>query len=181
MIGVMILIVGLGNNDKKFDNTRHNIGFFVVKKFIQEEKLNDLALNKKLDALISINNDLILALPQCFMNESGKIIKKLVQYFKIDLDSLLIIHDDTDLQLGKFKIQKNRGSAGHKGVESLINYLKSRSFWRLRIGVRSPHLKDKKAIDLVLKKFTAEEKKMILDLWPAIHQNIKNFINQKQK
>jgi len=177
----MILIVGLGNNDKKFNNTRHNIGFFVVKKFIKEESLNNLSLNKKLNALISVNNDLILAMPQCFMNESGVIIKKLIQYFKIKVDSILIIHDDTDLQLGKFKIQKNRGSAGHKGVESIINYLKSKDFWRLRIGVRPLNFNNRKAIDLVLQKFTLEEKKTLLQIWPEIYRNIKYWINKNKK
>lgn len=85
------------------------------------------------------------------MNESGEIVKKLVDYFKISLDNLLVIHDDTDIRLGEFKIQKNRGAAGHKGLESIINCLKSKDFWRLRIGVRSPKVIHQKAEEIVLK------------------------------
>lgn len=135
----MILIVGLGNPGRKYEKTRHNIGF---------QAINYLkSLNLK---------GVILAKPKTFMNLSGKAVKSLIAKYKIsptrakrsakekDLSSSLanlwVIHDDIDLPLGKFKIQKNRGSAGHKGVQSIINELGTKDFWRVRIGICPPSL-----------------------------------------
>jgi len=179
----MILIVGLSNKGKEFDNTRHNIGKEFIFSFIEKQQFNSLSENKKLNALISQNNNIILAVPQCFMNESGKIVKKLIDYFSVPLDNVLIVHDDTDILLGNFKLQKNRGTAGHKGIESIINYLHSKNFWRLRIGVRNNFnketTKNEKAKDLVLKKFNKTEKEKILEVFPKAFDTLNLWIKKE--
>ncbi len=182
----MILIIGLGNKDKEFDNTKHNIGKEFISFFREKQQYNSFSLNKKLDALISQNSNIILAIPQCYMNESGRIVKKIIDYFDISLDDLLIVHDDTDIILGSFKLQKNRNAAGHKGIESIINYLHSKNFWRLRIGVRNKiepdkKLKREKAKDLVLEKFSKEEKEKLLEIFPKIVDTLNLWIEKTEK
>jgi len=180
----MILIIGLDNKGKEFIDTPHNIGEKIVSSFIENKQFNSLKENKKLNALISQNNGIILAIPQCFMNESGRIVKKIIDYFDISLDDLLIVHDDTDIILGSFKLQKNRNAAGHKGIESIINYLHSKNFWRLRIGVRNKiepdkKLKREKAKDLVLEKFSKEEKEKLLEIFPKIFETLNLWIEKQ--
>lgn len=135
----MFLIVGLGNPGIKYQKTWHNIGFRAVDE-------------------IPKRNNLVMAKPQSFMNNSGKTVKVLIKHYKLNPENLIIIHDDIDLPLGKFKIQKNRGSAGHKGVQSIIKELGTKNFWRIRIGICPQKGKPKNIEKFVLKKITKEEK-----------------------
>lgn len=171
----MLLIVGLGNKEKRFQLTRHNVGSDIIKKFIKKSFDDSLKLDKKLNCWFYQNNHTIYIIPYCFMNESGEIIKKIVTKFNVSLNDILIVHDDTDLIIGKFKLQKNRGSAGHKGIESIIKAFSSKNFWRLRIGVRPNNLKSK-ALNLVLEKFSKEEQKILSDNWKKIENIIKNWV-----
>ena len=138
----MFLIIGLGNPGKKYEKTRHNIGFYVVDE-------------------IPKRNNLVMAKPQAFMNNSGKAVKVLIKHYRLNPENLIIIHDDIDLQLGKFKIQKNRGSAGHKGVQSIIKELGTKNFWRIRIGICPQKGKPKNVEKFVLKKFTKKEEGIV--------------------
>ncbi|MFH1894342.1 MAG: aminoacyl-tRNA hydrolase, partial [Patescibacteria group bacterium] len=140
----MFLIVGLGNPGKKYENTRHNIGVRVI------ENLAPLSLA-----------NVILAKPTTFMNNSGKAVRSLVASYKLPVTSLLVIHDDIDLPLGKIKIVKNRGAAGHKGVESIIENLRTKDFIRLRMGIQPKTGKPERAESFVLKKFTKSEEKIL--------------------
>lgn len=164
------IICGLGNPGEKFKNTRHNVGFMVIDEFAGKNNFPEFKLNKKFNSLISENilneEKIILAKPQTFMNESGKSVKKLAE--ARPLRNLVVVHDDLDLPLGKIKISAGRGSAGHKGVESIIKEIGTKNFVRLRIGIqpkqyhRPVHGTDK----FVLQKFGKEEertKKMILE------------------
>lgn len=138
------LIIGLGNPGKEYDGTRHNAGFLFI------DTLEDSLKNKKV----------ILAKSQSFMNESGKSIVSLVKYHKVKPENTLIIHDDIDIAWGKFKFSFGRSSAGHKGVESIIKELKTKNFWRLRIGIQpSSAKKHVRADKIILKKFTSNELK----------------------
>lgn len=137
----MFLIIGLGNPGKKYEKTWHNVGSLVI------DELESLGLP-----------DVILAKPGTFMNESGKAVKKLVQNSKLKTNGLIVIHDDIDIPLGEVKIVKNRGAAGHKGVESIIESLGTKDFIRIRLGVCPPAGKPKNAEDFVLKNFGREEK-----------------------
>lgn len=135
----MKLIIGLGNPGEKYEKTRHNAGFLAVDKVVSSVKYQVLNTSLKFNAEIShgvINNEkIILAKPQTFMNNSGQAIQTILDYYKISLEDIIVIHDDLDIAIGKYKISKNRGSAGHKGVQSIIDYLGTKDFMRIRIGI----------------------------------------------
>jgi PTH1 family peptidyl-tRNA hydrolase len=172
----MIIIIGLGNPGEKFKDTRHNIGFEVLDKIKEENDFPDFAFSKKFNAQISegiLNQEkTILAKPQTFMNSSGKSAKALTQYYK--KAKLIIVHDDIDILLGKVKFSKDSGSAGHKGVESVINNLGTKDFMRLRIGIVPIKGKPKETEKFVLKKFTKKEKEIIKE---AVNKTVQE-INQ---
>ncbi len=140
----MKLMVGLGNPGKKYENTRHNAGYRAAELLEKSKK-----------------RDLIAAKTGSFMNVSGKPVKKLAERLKIKADDLVVAHDDIDLPLGQFKIQKGRGPAGHKGVQSVIDKLGTRDFWRLRIGIRPQRGKPKNVESFVLKKFSKSEEESV--------------------
>lgn len=96
-----------------------------------------------------------------FMNESGLAIKQAAEHFNVEPKKILVIHDDSDLYVGKFKLSFNRGSAGHKGAESVIKSLGTKAFWRLRIGIRPRAAQRKKAGDFVLKKINSAQRKIL--------------------
>lgn len=154
----MILIVGLGNPGKKYQRTRHNVGFRMI---------DELAKKKA--------KDFIIAKPQTFMNNSGKAVKATVSYYKIKADDLWVIHDDIDLPIGTFKISKNRGSAGHKGVQSIINELKTKDFNRIRIGIQPKTGKPKQVDKFVLQNFTKNEEKIIKEVVEETIQSIQHI------
>ena len=113
------IIVGLGNPDKKYENTYHNAGHLFI---------DFLTKNSKPKAKSSKTN--------VYMNESGKFISKVAKKSGIKPESIMIVHDDSDILIGDYKISFDRSSAGHKGIESIINALGTQKFWRLRIGIR---------------------------------------------
>jgi peptidyl-tRNA hydrolase, PTH1 family len=157
----MRIIIGLGNPGKKYDNTPHNAGFEAIDQFAKENNFPEFRPSKKFNALISEKDNVLLAKPQTFMNDSGKSVSAIANFYKTK--NLTVIHDDIDLPLGETKISQNRGSAGHKGVESIIRELGTKDFTRIRIGVSQEKKPD------VLKKFDKENKKIIKE---AIKQAI---------
>ena len=161
----MVLIVGLGNPGIKYKRTRHNIGFRVLDKFQKENDFPDFKFSKKFNASISEKNTgkekIILAKPKTFMNNSGQPAKKLTTYYSLPFINLIIVHDDIDLPLGKIRISKKRGSAGHKGVESIIKELGTKNFVRLRVGIKNQELRIKNMEKFVLKNFTKEGEKIL--------------------
>ena len=108
------------------------------------------------------------------MNESGRFVKRLVERYKIPLDDLLIIHDDLDVSLGEFKLQKGRGTAGHKGVESVISALGDNNFWRLRIGIDRPP-EGTEPEDYVLSKFSPEELEKIAKIIADVRSTLQKI------
>ena len=114
----MNIIIGLGNPGEQYKNTRHNVGFMAIDKFAEIDNFPEFKLQKKLNSLVSEKENVLLVKPQTFMNESGKAVKEIFK--NREIKNLIIIHDDIDLPVGKIKIIKERGSAGHKGVESII-------------------------------------------------------------
>ncbi len=153
----MIIIVGLGNPGEKFEKTRHNVGFDTVSLFAKKHSLGDFELEKKFDAEILKSKKIFLAKPQTFMNESGKAVKKIMAINRGA--NLVVIHDDLDLPVGKHKVVKNRGSAGHKGVESIIKSVGNKNLVRFRIGIQ-PLKKKTMPETFVVGKFTEEEQKL---------------------
>lgn len=164
----MILIIGLGNPGDKFEGTRHNIGFRIVEEFARENNFSEFEFSKKFNALISEKNlnkkRMVISKPQTFMNESGKSVKSLISFYKINKEKIIVIHDDIDLPLGTIRIAKNRGAAGHRGINSIIKEIGTKNFIRFRIGIRNENYKPKGAKDLVLKRFTKEEEKNIREV-----------------
>ncbi|OGZ24239.1 MAG: hypothetical protein A2896_00105 [Candidatus Nealsonbacteria bacterium RIFCSPLOWO2_01_FULL_43_32] len=157
----MLLIVGLGNPGKKYEKTRHNVGSRVVGEL--------KSLNLK---------DIILVQPTTFMNESGRAVKKITKNYKLKTENLIVVHDDIDLPLGEFKIQKNRGSAGHKGVQSIIDSLGTKDFTRIRIGIKPEqyYRPFRSTEKFVLEKFTKDEEEILKEVIPKVIEEINNFI-----
>ncbi len=181
VLKIMRIIIGLGNPGEKYKLTRHNVGFMVVDALAAQHNLN-WQFNKKLNATICKDNNALLAKPQTFMNNSGQTVQAVLSYYKLlpkklglwqkkdcDLsETLIIIHDDIDIALGKYKISIDSRSAGHKGIESIINHLKTKKFQRLRIGIRTEISNKIPAEKFVLQKFSGEELKIINNLIPEI-------------
>jgi PTH1 family peptidyl-tRNA hydrolase len=170
----MQLIVALGNPGEKYQLTRHNAGFMAV-----DALANNFGegwqLNKKFNAEIIKRTDAILAKPLTMMNNSGMAAQAIMSYYNLlpkklgllkakdsDLSEILtVIHDDIDIELGKYKVTLGSGSAGHKGVRSIINHLKTKNFKRIRIGIRTALTEKMPAEKFVLSRFSAEEQKVI--------------------
>lgn len=171
----MFLIIGLGNPGKKYKKTRHNLGFRIIDNLqLTINNFSNWRKEKKLLAEISegiiANKKVIVAKPQTFMNLSGKSVKLLTNFYKITSPGLVVIHDDIDLPLGKIRISKGRGAAGHKGVESIINELGTKNFVRFRIGInrfaqnQKLKIKKQKLDEFVLKKFSRDEEKIVKEV-----------------
>jgi PTH1 family peptidyl-tRNA hydrolase len=135
----MILVVGLGNPGLKYEKTRHSVGFMVLDTFLQKltpAGKGNWEKSAKFNAEIAkVGPDLILAKPLSFMNASGRPVAKFVRFYQVKPENFYLVHDDVDLPLGKIKITVGHGSAGHKGVESVIKSLGNQDFVRLRVGV----------------------------------------------
>jgi len=176
----MKLIVGLGNPGKKYDKTRHNIGFVIIDEITKKLQATNCKLEKKFKSEISEGNSnrekVIFVKPQTFMNNSGEAVQSLINFYKLDPEKdLVVIHDDKDIPLGNIKIQKDKNSAGHNGVQSIIDHLKTKNFTRVRIGVapEDPR-KIGNTADFVLKKFGFFEKKKVNT---AIEKAVEGIIN----
>jgi peptidyl-tRNA hydrolase, PTH1 family len=133
-----IIIVGLGNPGAEYESTRHNAGRLAVELAAKKWEANDWKADKKLRSLKSTakvgKKSIVLILPDTFMNNSGQAIKPLVTSVK-KAKELVVVHDDIDLPLGTWKVSFNRGSGGHRGIESIIRAIKTPAFTRVRIGV----------------------------------------------
>jgi len=166
----MKIIVGLGNPDKKYKLSRHNIGRLTLTDWQKAADFPDFKLKKKYKAQITeasfARKKIMLVLPETSMNLSGKSIKALLVNYKTPATRIWVIHDDIDVDLGKIKIVKNKGAAGHKGVQSIINKIRTKNFIRFRIGI-NPDYKAVKPFShlamesFVLQKFTKKEKEII--------------------
>jgi PTH1 family peptidyl-tRNA hydrolase len=157
----MKLIVGLGNPGKSYNETRHNIGFMVLNKLAKD---NNLTFNRKKQGgeycEASINGEKVIFLkPNLFINLSGEAISSFIKYFKIDINDMLIISDDLDLKVGKYKIRFQGSSGGHNGLKNIEQALNTKVYNRLRIGISNNKEIDTK--DYVLGKFNLEEKEKI--------------------
>jgi len=163
----MKLIIGLGNPGKKYEKTRHNLGFMAVDFLRENIGAPNFKMNKKCNAGISKTDEIILAKPQTFMNNSGEAAAKLLSFFKLMPADLIVIHDDLDLEFGKIKLGAGHGAAGHKGAQSIIDYLGTKDFNRIRLGVGRPPLHIPPE-DYVLQNFSSEELKKLPDILKKI-------------
>lgn len=166
----MKLIVGLGNPGKEYEKNRHNIGFIILDKYLKEK--NIFLNNNKFDSLMSKEGNNLYQKPLTFMNLSGNAIIQLVNFYKIDVKKdLLVIYDDMDIDLGKYKLKKNGSSGGHNGIKSIINNI-GEDFLRLKIGISKAKYD---TISHVLGNFLEEELKLIEKNEKEIFNIIENF------
>lgn len=169
----MKLIIGLGNPGSEYENNRHNLGFMCLNYLA---KKHDIRFNRKEGKARVGNGELagtkvLLAKPQTYMNNSGDAVSRLVAKFGVHLEDLIVIHDDLDLPLGKIRISQGSGPGGHKGIESIIFYLDSKDFIRIRIGIGRPQTSETcetEVISYVLSDFTPEEKEIIDKTIPRV-------------
>ncbi|NCC54189.1 MAG: aminoacyl-tRNA hydrolase [Erysipelotrichia bacterium] len=153
----MKLIVGLGNPGKEYEKTRHNAGFMVMDKIAQELRV-DINTSKFKGMYTKINvkkESVILLKPQTYMNLSGESVREIMDYFKIDINDLLVIYDDLDLPVGKIRLRSKGSAGGQNGVKNIIQHLGTQQFNRIRVGIG----KDEKipVVDYVLGKVRKED------------------------
>lgn len=174
----MKLIVGLGNPGRSYAGNRHNTGFMCLNYFARR---NAIKFDRKQGRARTgqgevASHKVVLARPQTHMNQSGQSVALLVRKFAISLDNLLVIHDDLDLAPGRFRISFGAGSGGHKGINSIIDYLNSQEFVRLRVGIGHPRtandVSESDIIAYVLGDFTPEEKNTMTQVIPAVSDAI---------
>ena len=182
----MKLIVGLGNPGSGYAHNRHNIGLMCLKHFAKAQGIRfDKKQGLSRTGVGEVDDDkVVLARPQTYMNLSGQSVSRLVKIFDIQLNDLLVIHDDLDLPPGKIRIRHGGGSGGHKGINSVINQLGSREFSRIRLGIGRPDAigslqnKESLILDYVLTDFTSGERKIMAQFIPAVSQAILCFLSE---
>lgn len=168
----MKLIVGLGNPGNEYEKTRHNVGFMALDLY-----LGEVSYKEKFSSLYSekvINGEKVIFMkPLTFMNNSGDAIRKIVDYFKIDLRDILIIYDDMDFELGTYKLKSNGSSGGHNGIKSIIKSLGTEEIKRLRIGISKNNVN---SVDYVLGKFSKEEFEKLNKVYKIVNNIIEDFV-----
>lgn len=193
----MLLIIALGNPGKEYEKTRHNAGFIMIDRIKEAYDFPDFKFEKKFSAEISISTfpplppgedvrrtgegnikdsrKTILAKPQTFMNNSGVPVKAVLDFYKLAPEDLIVIHDDIDIEIGKYKISRDSGSAGHNGVADIIEKLGTQNFKRIRIGIANDKLRTQiDPADFVLQKFSNDE----LDKIEKVLENILKEISK---
>jgi len=170
----MKLIIGLGNPGKKYEKTRHNIGFRII-----NEVADNFKFEKKFNAEFSESGTgktkLIFAKPQTFMNNSGVAVAAIAKFHKIKPENIIVIHDEMDLNFGKIKLSFGSRSAGHNGVQSIIDSLGANEFYRIRVGI-GPRPEKIPTEKYVLQKFSALEEKEIKKIIAEAVEKIKESI-----
>ncbi len=154
----MKLVVGLGNPGKEYQNTRHNVGFIILDNYF-----SNVTWNKDKDAeYITANHNgekVIFLKPMTYMNLSGKAVSRIANYYKIEASDIIIIHDDLDLESGKYRLKTNSSSGGHNGIKSIIEMLGTNKFSRLKVGIGHSDKIDTR--NYVLNKLSIEELSML--------------------
>jgi PTH1 family peptidyl-tRNA hydrolase len=165
-----VLIFGLGNPDKKYEHTRHNVGRMIIDELVDKyasSYKDNAKLKSEIAEVFIAGKEVMLAKSKTYMNESGLPVRLMMDYFRIAPENIWIIQDDIDIALGKIKISKERGAAGHHGIESIIVHLGNNIFNRIRVGIwgKLPEEKNKEITqDYVLEKFSVDEIEILEDI-----------------
>lgn len=176
----MKIIFGLGNPGEKYSRTRHNAGFIFLDIFRAHYDMEPFALQKKFHAdivhgLLPNKEKIILVKPITFMNRSGIAAHAIINYYNCPLNDIIVIHDDLDIAIGKFKVSHNIRAAGHNGVQDIIDAIGSQDFIRIRIGVENPEGKKMRepisGKDYVLQEFSSGELTQLTDVCKTIITN----------
>lgn len=166
----MILATGIGNKHERYQNTRHNVGYQAIDIFRQALRFEGFIAHDALKYDSSLKSEiatvrwgsdkvLILQKTQTYMNHAGVAVEKV--YERFDIDELILFHDDLDIKLGEFKIQKGKSPKGHNGVRSVEKYVGTKDFWRVRIGIENRENKNVPGEAYVLERFNKDEKEII--------------------
>lgn len=160
----MKVIIGLGNPGRDYEKTRHNVGFMVI-----DEIANKLGISggkEKFDAVLLEDfvgqEKVVLVKPLTFMNDSGRAVRRIIDFYSLNPTDIIVIYDDVDIDLGKLRIRKNGSAGTHNGMKSIIYELKSDNFPRVRLGINKEKRGDLKRF--VLKKFSKEEVPLLIDV-----------------
>ena len=159
----MKLIVGLGNPGKEYTSTRHNVGFMVMDTLADywHVSINTKKFKGEYVKLKYQGEDIILLKPMTYMNNSGEAVSQVMNFFKIDVDDLLVIYDDMDMPTGKLRLRQSGSAGGHNGVKSIIAHVGTQNFKRIRVGIdKHPQIP---VVDYVLGRFTKEQQPLIED------------------
>lgn len=175
----MFVIAGLGNFGKEYENTRHNVGFDVIDKLSEEEKIG--VLEKKHKAIVGkgivAGEKCILAKPLTYMNLSGESIGEMVNYYKVDeTTELIVISDDISLEAGQIRIRKSGSAGGHNGLKNIIAHLGHEKFIRIRVGVGEKP-KGWDLADYVLGHFSGNERKLMEETYSMAAEAIRTIIS----
>jgi PTH1 family peptidyl-tRNA hydrolase len=156
------MIAGLGNPGPEYRKTRHNMGFRVIEQWAESlgVALRSRRFHSKSGRALVEGRGIILLCPQTYMNRSGMAVKACADYFGVEMKNILVVHDDIDLPLGRVKVVRNGGAGGHKGIQSIIDYMGTNGFARVKIGVGRP--RSLQPVDeFVLKSFSADESTVV--------------------
>ena len=171
------LIIGLGNPGKEYEKTRHNVGFFILDRLAQEwgESFQRQKFQGYYAEHHGAGEKVVLVQPQTYMNLSGECVARWVSFLKISDEDLLVVHDEIDLPMGKFKAQWAAGPAGHNGIRSIIEKLGHKNFNRLRVGVGHPGRRGK-VVNHVLTPFRKEEIDQLEEILPIAVEAVQTFV-----
>ena len=170
----MKLIIGLGNPGEKYYGTRHNVGFEFLDKLKNELDFPEFEFNKKFNAEISAKKETVLVKPQTFMNLSGEAVRNILDFYKLSPDDITVIHDDKDILLGEYRLADDSSSAGHNGVQNIIDCLGTQKFKRIRIGIGAET--DLPSDVFVLQKFSDEELEIIKKVLDKVLEEVKKSL-----
>lgn len=162
-----MLIVGLGNVGKEFDGTRHNIGFEVVDALVSKQDLGTWTVKKDLKSQIAMGNlgetRVILCKPTTMMNLSGEAVQAVANFYKIDPNQIIVVHDELDVDFGQIRTRSGGGAAGHNGIKSVSHHL-GEDYGRVRIGIGPKTPEQIDSADFVLAKFSKDEQAQMKNL-----------------
>ena len=174
----MHILVGLGNPGRKYSDTKHNFGLWVLNRFTEKRSLTFQA--GKGDYLLAKKGDLICIKPTSFMNNSGMPVLDVKQFFKVEPNQLLVVYDDIDLPLGTIRFRDGGGTGGHKGIESIIYHIQSENFNRLRIGIATED-EMRPAEKYVLNPFRDGQKEIVNDMIEKACEGIEYYLSHDIK
>ncbi len=171
----MTLFVGLGNPGSQYEETRHNIGFKVIDKLVDDFNARDISKTSFHGKLFRSSNSFFLK-PTTYMNLSGKSVQAVKNFFKIELEDVIVIHDDIDLPFGAVRFKRGGGHGGHNGLKSLDAAI-TKEYLRVRVGVGKPEHKSQVA-DYVLGNFLLEEQNVLNKLIAHVSQSCKSLVSE---
>jgi PTH1 family peptidyl-tRNA hydrolase len=170
------LIVGLGNPGTGYKNTRHNIGFLAADNIAGRNHLifKESSFNAQICTGTAYGESIILAKPRTYMKLSGDAVSGITEHYNLPPEDIIVIHDDMDIDFGRIKIKTRGGSAGHRGIESIIYNLQSDEFLRIRVGIGKP-ADNAEPVDYVLQNFKEEENKKLTQVLDNINNCIETI------